>query len=128
MNYLARNITVWYKDREWAEEVFYDVLNHVPFKEFIAAARASRSDLIIALKDGTYFRLVPITNNSSKGMKSHEIYVQDGAIDLETYDRLIVPMVLWPYNNIVAISKASDMLFGGKILKRSDLIKQEEGC
>lgn len=125
MNYLARNITVWYKDREWAEEVFYDVLNHVPFKEFIAAARVSRSDLIIALEDGSYFHLVPITSNS-KGMKSREIYVQDGAIDLETYDRLIAPMVSWPYNNIIAISKASDMIFGGKILKRSDLIKQEE--
>ena len=126
MNYLARSITVWYRDREWAEEVFYDVLNHVPLKEFIAAARISRSNLIIALEDGSYFRLVPITNNSSKGMKSREIYVQDGAINLETYDRLITPMVSWPYNNIVAISKASDMLFGGKILKRSDLIKQEE--
>lgn len=124
MNYLERNITVWYRDREWAEEVFYDVLNHIPLKEFIAT-RVSRSDLIIGLADGSYFRLVPITSNS-KGMKSREIYVQDGAIDLETYDRLIVPMVLWPYNNIIAISKASDMLFGGKILKRSDLIKQEE--
>ena len=126
MNYLARNITVWYRDREWAEEIFYDVLNNIPLKEFIATARVSRSDLIIALKDGTYLRLVPITNNSSRGIKSREIYVQEGAIDLETYDRLIAPMILWPYNNIVAISKASDMLFGGKILKRSDLIKQEE--
>ena len=87
MNNLARNIGIWYYDREWAEKLFEEILNGCPRCSLF---RIYRNKLEIKLTDGTLIRFLN-ASCTNRAVALTESYIQDG-ISYDIYLSLIVPV------------------------------------
>lgn len=110
MNYLARRIGIWYQDRNWAEKVFQELIEHMP-SEYIVSVRRRGSEMVANFIDGSLLRMIP-TNDASRGQRYTELYVQAG-IDINIYEKIIAPSAAPYYKGVVIISKAEDIVHGG---------------
>lgn len=107
MNYLARKIIVWYKDRGWAKEIYREVCSSFPIE---AIKRFSEKDLWFECQDGTLFRMVH-ANDYARGYRAHENYVQCG-VDKETYISVIAPHLIQPVTDAWVITEARQIYQG----------------
>lgn len=111
MNYLAKKIGIWFKDRKWANELFKEILNNIP-KDAIIRCVNSISGMSIQLIDGTCVRFVPA--EAHRANRFSEVYMQQG-IDKMFYENVIACCV-YPSNNVIVqvIRNANDILIGYK--------------
>lgn len=87
MNPFAQRIGIYYKDFEWAQQVFCDIVNDcTPYIQ-----RKSRNNAIIVLNDETLIRFLP-ANDSSRGQRFTKAFIQSG-VDKKVYCCVIAPKV-----------------------------------
>lgn len=83
MNFLKRNIAIWYKDEDWAKSIFEFLLNN--FNASIIF-KINREEFTIFLKDESIIKFI---NNqySARGFRIDQLYVQKG-ITLDEYNHV----------------------------------------
>lgn len=88
-----QNIGIFYKDKEWAENILKQCYNFLP-KEIIDKYSLNNRHSFMTLKYGTSIHCVP-ANDSSKGYRWDKVIVQNGISD-DIYNTIIRPEVISP--------------------------------
>ena len=114
MNYLVRRIRIWYKDRQWADRTFRELIDAMP-KEYVIYTIESANELSAVFLDSSTLRMVP-ARDSSRADRASEIYIQSG-IDPETIKTIINPSLLRGGRGPRVIENAKDIWSGGMSLR-----------
>lgn len=108
MNYLIRQIGIFYYNKEWAKQLFDTILHEIPPETI---NKYSSKYLQIAFKDGSCLNFVN-ANIPARGRKFSEIYIQDG-IDVEIYRYVILPCLNPRKAKLVQIIRNAEDIFTG---------------
>ncbi len=111
MNYLIRYIGIFYYNKEWAKQLFDDILHETPpetiYKYFPNLFQ-------IRFKDGSCLDIVN-ANIQAKARRFSEIYIQDG-LDVKIYQQIICPCLNLSSHrkrtSVQVIRNAEDILMG----------------
>lgn len=87
MNPFAQRIGIYYKDFEWAQQMYGDLTKDcTPY-----ILRKSRNNAMIVLNDETLILFLP-ANDSSRGQRFTKAFIQSG-VSKEVYCCVIAPTV-----------------------------------
>ena len=75
MNNFARNIGIWYRDKDWAEELFNKIYEEYPRYSIF---RIYKNSLTLKLVDGTLIRFFDQNDLRHSGIALTDSYIQEG--------------------------------------------------
>ena len=110
MNYLARSVQIWFSDRTWADDVFDEIVSHIPEKAILKICKRKDGGNFCELTDESTIRMV-CAKESQKACRGTEVYIQNG-ISRRTYQEIISPCIRKPGIDAFVISDATDLLTG----------------
>lgn len=110
MNYLARSVQVWFSDREWANDVFDEIVSHIPEKAVLRICKRKDGRSFCELTDGSIIRMI-CAQEASRAYRGTEVYIQNG-IPRRTYQDIISPCIRKPGVDAFVIGDATDLLTG----------------
>ena len=106
MNNFARNIVIWYYDKEWAEKLFEKIYEEIPGK---AIFKTRKNGMEFMLIDGTYIRFLKNTI-SNRGIALTDSYIQDG-MDYTSFYQLISPATKIGAKGMYVINNYDDIRY-----------------
>lgn len=101
MNYLARNIGIWYQKQEWVNDLKREIVKHLP-PESIKSVFKDK----IVLVDNSTIEFIE-TSDHSRGKKLSESYIQSG-IGFDCFAEVIAPCTQFGTNRCFLIYKYED--------------------
>lgn len=121
MNNLARNIGIWYSNKEWAEKLFKEICENVPGKAFF---KMNKNHMEFMLIDGTNVRFLR-NNNSNRGVALTDSYIQEG-IDYASFRTIISPVTKIGAKGLYVINSYDDIRFPKDALEYYNKVEQNK--
>lgn len=109
MNVLAQKIGIWYKNEEWRDKIFKEILSNIP-EDSIRKLIKSSSEKRIELKDGSTIRMISATD-TGRGTAINRSFIQEG-ITYDVYQTIISPCTKPIHSDSVVINKIEDFYMG----------------
>lgn len=107
-NYLARRVQIWFRDAEWANGLFEEIISNIPVIAIERVLHSSQHGVHTCyLTDGSTIKTLPTTEGFMRGARGTEIYIQDG-VDKDTYDWIVAKCPIFPCSGIWVISSVED--------------------
>lgn len=108
MNIFARKIGFFYKNREWAEEIFHKIIDMTDTK-YLSGIRHARGEMQIIYADGTIVKFVEALEKA-RCHRFHMIYLEP-TISYEFYNNVAMPYLMsfttgWSSAYVLSDSKA----------------------
>ena len=98
------SIGIYYKDINWAKNLYNKLVAYFKHIDCLAHTRYSKyiDECFILLKNGTSYKFVK-TDNTSRGQKFHNAYIEDGISDDDINDYVIPNLI--PYKDVFKVVK-----------------------
>lgn len=98
------SIGIYYKDINWAKNLYNKLVTYFKHIDCLAHACCTKcvNEFFILLKNGTSYKFVGI-DNTSRGQKFHNIYIEDGVSD-DDINEYVIPR-LRPYRDVFKVVK-----------------------
>lgn len=109
MNPFRQRIGIWYKDTEWRDKIFEEIVNTIS-QECISRIHNSQNEKRINLIDGSFIIMLS-ANLMSRGNALSKAYIQDG-ISLEIYNTIISPCIKPYFLEAIVVDKFDDFYCG----------------
>lgn len=106
---LTQKIGIWYKDREWRNKVFNEIISNIP-EDSIRKICNNPYDKAIELKDGSTIRMISATE-SGRGNAVNRSFIQDG-ISYDVYSTIIYPCTKPAHFDSVVVTSFEDFRIG----------------